>query len=201
MTQPLKYPSLKFSNLKYFAIVLFFSLCGNFSAQTKGGSEDDSPKKKEEFKITEVVASPDSVPATELMSRAINWVKVESTKYKKSSGTTTGSKAECSAVFLVKPKDLNPEADYTGKVTMKILIECKDSKYKYTISEIKHTSKSGKVNGGNIDRAVPECGSMVMGDIVWKKLKGEAIKGANLVVSDLKAGMLKLSSDTGKEEW
>ena len=38
--------------------------------------------------------------------------------------------------------------------------------------EGKHTSKSGNATGGSIDNVVPECGSMVMGDIQWKKLKG-----------------------------
>lgn len=166
-------------------------------AQTE---DSESPKKKEETKLTEVITT-DSLPASELMKRAVNWVKAESKTYVKSKGATTSNKAECTAIFQVKPKELNPQVDYTGKVTMKVTIDCKDSKYKYTISEIKHTSKSGKTTAGSVDNVVPECGSMGMDDIVWKKLRGEAMRYASQVAADLKAGMAVDSSTTTSEEW
>jgi len=180
------------------SLVVFGSNC--FSQTTTATAEEDAPKKKNETKITEVVNT-DSLPASELLQRAVNWVKKESTTYGKSSGVTTGAKAECTATFPVKPKELNPEVDYTGKISMKIAIECKDNRYKYTVSQIKHISTSGKTTAGSIDNKVPECGSMAMGDIVWKKLKGEALRGANKVVEDLKEGMKKDSKDVEKEEW
>lgn len=185
--------------IKLFKIVTLTALLSSpiiFKAQTA----TEETKKKDETKITEVITT-DSVPASELVKRAVNWVKVEVPKYTKSSGVTTGSKAECSVAFSVKPKELNPQCDYTGKIEMKVLVECKDSKYKYTIFAIKHTSKSGKTSAGSIDNIVPECGSMTMPDLTWKKLKGEAFKYAGIVVEDLKEGMKKLSTDTGKEEW
>jgi hypothetical protein len=153
-----------------------------------------------ETKLTEVIMT-DSVPSSELLKRAVNWIKVESDKYKKSSGTTASSKAECSASFPVKPKQLNPEVDYTGKITMKVVIECKDSKYRYTVSDIKHLSKNGRTSGGSVDNRVPECGSNAMNELVWKKLKGEALKVAGQVALDLKEGMTKLSTDVPSEEW
>jgi predicted nucleic acid binding AN1-type Zn finger protein len=167
-------------------------------SQTK--AEDDAPKKKNETKISEVIAT-DSLPASELLKRAVNWIKVESNRYGKTSGVTTGSKAECTATFPVKPKELNPECDYTGKISMKITIECKDNKYKYTVSQIKHVSTGGTTTAGSIDNKVPECGSMAMGDIVWKKLKGMALKAAGSVIEDIKEGMKKDSKDVEKEEW
>lgn len=159
------------------------------------------PKKVVETKLSEVISTPDSVPASELLKRAVNWVKVESPRYVKSSGATTASKVECSIIFFTKPKELNPEVDFTGKITMKVSIECKDSKYRYTINQIRHVSKSGQTTGGSIDNVVPECGSMNMGEIVWKKLKGEAIKNANLVLTDMKLGMEKESADVPTDEW
>jgi hypothetical protein len=162
--------------------------------------DEEFTKKVVETKLSEVVPT-DSLPASELLQRAVNWVKVENLKYKKTSGASAGSKAECMASFPVKPKELNPQTDYTGKILMKVVIECKDSKYKYTVSQIKHISKNGKSTGGSIDNVVPECGSMELDDIVWKKLKGEAIRGANMVVTDLKAAMTKSSSDTATDEW
>jgi hypothetical protein len=162
--------------------------------------ENEFATKKTETKFTEVIPT-DSTGASELLKRAVNWIKVESPKYKKTSGTTTSNKAECSASFPVKPKQLNPEVDYTGKVVMKVVIECKDSKYKYTISDITHVSKSGRTSGGNIDNLVPDCGSQAMNDIVWKKLRGEALRGAAQVILDLKEGMTKVSTDTPSDEW
>jgi hypothetical protein len=154
----------------------------------------------QETKITEVITT-DSVPSSELLKRAVNWVKIETPKYSKASGVTTGSKAECNVSFPVKPKELNPVCDYTGKITMKVIVECKDSKYKYTVEHIKHVSAGGKTSIGNIDNIIPECGSMIMPDLTQKKLKGEALKYANLVVNDIKESM-KVSSDSmKKEEW
>jgi hypothetical protein len=181
-------------------LIISFLVMFNVSAFSQENTEADAPKKKVETKISEVVNT-DSLPSSELLQRAVNWVKIESNRYGKTSGITTGSKAECTATFPVKPKDLNPVVDYTGKIQMTVIIECKDNKYKYTVSQIKHVSISGKTTAGSIDNKVPECGSMAMGDIVWKKLKGEALRGAGLVVEDLKEGMKKPSAEAGKEEW
>lgn len=84
---------------------------------------------------------------------------------------------------------------------MKVVIECKDSKYRYTVSDIRHISKSGKTTGGSIDVAYPECGSQIMPEILWKKIKGEALRDAGLIVAAIKEAM-KIDSGTGsKEEW
>ena len=171
------------------------------TAQEAGKETDEFTKKKVETKLTEVVAPPDSIDQAELVKRAVNWIKVESKIYFKTSATTAGGKVECVVSFSVKPKDLNPEVDYTGKITMKVLIECKAGRYKYTINDIKHVSKKVKTNGGSIDNKVPECGSMAMNDLVWKKLKGEALRGAAQVVADLKVGMLYDSGNTPADEW
>ncbi|MBK6523468.1 MAG: hypothetical protein IPG08_14750 [Sphingobacteriaceae bacterium] len=83
---------------------------------------------------------------------------------------------------------------------MKVVIECKDRKYRYTINSIKHTSKSGKTSGGSIDNVVPDCGSMIMSDIQWKKIKGEAIKFANYTINDIKEAMMLDSKGYG-DDW
>jgi len=181
-------------------VILSFFMLVSTSSVLAQADDPDAPKKKIETKLTEVVTT-DSLPASELMKRAVNWVKAESKTYVKSKGATTDNKAECTAIFLVKPKELNPQVDYTGKITMKVTIECKDSKYRYTVNEIKHTSKSGKTTAGSVDNVVPECGSMSMDDIVWKKLKGEAMRYASQVVGDLKTGMTVDSSQTPTDEW
>lgn len=192
----------RFKNYITVALVLFSALlAAQTTTATPASSQDDeSGKKVEEYKITEVVPT-DSLPMSELMARAVNWVKLEHPKYKKSNGATTASKAECTVTFPIKPKELNPETDYTGKITMKVVIECKDNRYKYTVSQIKHTSKSGRTTGGAVENPVPECGTMTMQELTWKKLKGEAIRNAQLVVTEIKAAMFKPSTETVTEEW
>lgn len=192
----------RFKQLFTLALVFFaVALTAQTTTATPApGQDDEMAKKVDEYKITEVIPT-DSLPINELMARAVNWVKLESPRYKKTGGSTTASKAECTVSFPVKPKELNPETDYTGKVTMKVVIECKDNRYKYTISQVKHISKSGKASGGAFENTVPECGSMVMQELTWKKLKGEAVRGAQLVVADIKAGMFKPSAETNTEEW
>jgi hypothetical protein len=190
-------------SFKFVLLLMVFLVQGALLAQsteTKAQEDEDAPKKKVETKMTEVVVT-DSLSSSELLTRALAWVKEESVKYQKKGGTSSGSKAECVASFVTKPKELNPQVDYTGKILMKVVIEVKDSKYRYTVSEIKHVSKSGKVNGGSIDNVVPECGSMVMKDVTWKKLKGEALRNAALVVADLKEGMNKVSTEVKTDEW
>ncbi len=163
-------------------------------------TEDDAPKLHKETKVTEVVPT-DSLPGAELHKRAVNWVKLESARYGKTNGIATGSKAECTITFHVKPKELNPVCDYEGKVIMKVTIECKDNKYKYTISNIHHASNCGRSSAGSVDNVVPECGSMIMSDLVWKKLKGEALAKAASVVNEIKEGMKIKSTEAGKDEW
>lgn len=192
--------TLKFALISLLFILSSGSVFSQNTTEPAKKEEDEFAKKKVETKLTEVIPT-DSVAASELLNRAVAWIKVESPKYKKTSGTTTSNKAECSASFPVKPKELNPEVDYTGKITMKVVIECKDSKYRYTVSEIKHISKKGNTTGGSIDNSVPDCGSMAMNDLVWRKLKGEALNVAAKVVLDLKEGMNKIGEPVKEEEW
>jgi hypothetical protein len=202
--------TVKNYNMKFFRTLLIpvlLLVTVNIFAQDEEPAAPSKPamdmpklKKKEDTKITEVINT-DSVSASELLKRAVNFVKLESIKYSKTNGVTTGSKAEFTANFPVKPKSLNPETDYTGKLSMKVAVECKDNKYRYTITQLKHISLNGRTSGGSIDNEVPECGSMGMSDVTWKKLKGEMLKGANVVLADLKEAMQKSSDEGNKDEW
>ena len=180
--------------------------------------------KKEEKKIQEVVfidaepkaivANPDgSFPpgdtgkagpmnSTEILKRAVNYVKIETPKYTKGSGVTTGSKAECLATFFYKSKELNPQADADGTFTMHISVDAKEGKYRYTISKINHVAKNPEFSGGDVYGDVPKCGSMKIPPELWKKLRSQALKNAVLLTNDLKEAM-KISSDAPVkgDEW
>lgn len=170
------------------------------SAKEPAKEEDEFAKKKIETKLMEVIPT-DSVGPADLLKRASKWMKKEAPLYKISGVGTSASNAECIASFPVKPKEINPQIDFTGKITMKVRIECKAGKYRYTISEIKHISKSGDANGGSVDNVVPDCGSMLMTDNTWKKLKGEALRDAAMVATDLKNAMGVIATEEKAEEW
>jgi hypothetical protein len=180
------------NKLRKSLFIIPFLACSLFAIAQEEKSELDK-------QFSEVIIT-DSVPVANLAKRAVNWVKAESPRFKKSMGVSTGSKAECLATFKIKAKELNPIPDFTGVITMHVTIECKDNKYRYSITKIKHISANGKASGGDITNLVPECGSMTMPDLVWKKIKGEAFKSASMVISELKEGMTKNPSDS-KDEW
>ncbi|HWY13242.1 MAG TPA: hypothetical protein VN026_18060 [Bacteroidia bacterium] len=178
--------------------ILAMSLLGTSSFAQEEGNSPKETKTGDDKRFQEIVPT-DSVPAAKLVARAVNWVKVESKRFVKSNGVSTGSKAECIAKFKIRAKELNPQPDYTGIIQMHVSIECKDNKYRYSITQIKHISANGKASGGDINNLIPECGSMTMPDLTWKKIKGEAFKSADMVISELKEGMSKSTAD--KDEW
>lgn len=179
--------------------------------------------KKDEKKIQEVInmtADPVSLPpnadgsiatdtnppkgmaASEILKRAVNFAKIESSKYTKGNAVTTGSKAEFVATFIYKPKELNPAADVQGTITMHLSIEAKEGKYRYTISKIHHNAKNIEHRGGDVYSEVPECGSMNLPSDIWKRIRSEAFKQSAVLAGDLKEAM-KISSSTplNSDEW
>lgn len=179
--------------------------------------------KKEEKKIQEVItmqadpaplppdadgnvpvdtSGPKPMAQSEILKRAVNFVKIESKKYAKGNGVTTGSKAECVASFNYKPKELNPQADVQGTFTMHVSIEAKEGKYRYTISKLSHNAKNPDYTGGDVYSEVPKCGSMKLPPDLWKRLRSEALKNAGVVVEELKEAMKHPSDEkTGEDEW
>jgi hypothetical protein len=197
----------------FYAIAFLVSV-NNLSAQEP---------KKDEKKIQEVIeiqAEPVSLPpnqdgtlpvdtnpqkgmaAGEILKRAVNFVKMESTKYTKGNGITTGSKAECVVTFNYKPKELNPVTDVQGTITMHVSIDAKEGKYRYTISKINHNAKNPENTGGDVYNEVPKCGSMKLPPELWKRIKSEALRQTGVLANDLKEAM-KVSSTkpANADEW
>lgn len=140
--------------------------------------------------------------ATEILKRAINFVKTESKKYTKGNGVTTGSKAEFIATFNYKPKELNPEADVQGTITMHLSIEAKEGKYRYTISKINHNAIKTELSGGDVFSEVPKCGSMNLPTVLWKRIKSEAMKQSGVLANELKEAMtISSTTPVNSDEW
>lgn len=171
-------------------------------------AEDTKGKKGKKKKVVEtpVEPQPDTLPATmpapigEVLKRAQNWYIEKSEKFIKSNGANSGKSVSCQVVFPFKQKLLNPENDVDGKITMDVIIEAKDGKYRYTIKNIKHKSNKPDMSGGDIYANVPECGSMKFNDRTWKHVKSEAFADAKLVIEDLKSKMSQEVNEK-KDEW
>lgn len=172
-------------------------------AETKGKGKG---KKDPVVENPPVEETPDTLPAlmpapqAEILKRAQNWFTLKSTKFVKSGGTNSGKSVSCNVVFVFKQKQLNPENDVDGKITMDIVIEAKEGKYRYTIKNIKHVATKKGMSGGDIYADVPEAGSMSINDRTWKHIRSESFAYAKILTDDLKAAM-KLEVKSGKEEW
>lgn len=151
------------------------------------------------FTITEIIIK-DSVPAKELLGRATAWAQKKHPKFEKQNAVGGTTKVESDVEFKIKPKELNPSHDFSGKIIMHVKIEVKDGKYKYTINKVRHIADNGKNSGGDITKDIAECGSMFLPEMTWKKIKGEAIRDANIVAEDIKDAM-STPVKTISEDW
>jgi hypothetical protein len=196
-----------------FALTCLVSTTSNIAQEQK----KDGPKIQEVITlnadpVSQTPLADGSIPAdttgpkpmaqAEILKRAINFAKIESSKYVKGTPITTGGKAEFTANFKYKSKELNPQADVEGLFTMHVSIDAKPGKYRYTISKINHVAKNAEYSGGDVYSEVPACGSFKLPNNLWKQMKSEAIKQAMTIVAELKEAM-KVPSDKqiDKEEW
>lgn len=139
-------------------------------------------------------------PASEIAKRASNWTSAKSLKYKKTNVANSGETIQCNAVFPYKQKQLNPENEVDGSITMDVIVEAKEGKYRYTIKNIKHQANKSGMSGGDIYLPVPECGSMKITDQTWKHIRSVAYADIQVVVDDLKNKM-KEDGEKKKDEW
>ncbi len=171
-------------------------------AETKG----KKGKKKVEEPPPPEAGEPDTTnpfipaPQAEVLKRAQNWYTLKDNKIKKANGTNSGEKVSCNVTFPFKQKVLNPVDDVDGTISMDLIIEAKEGKYRYTIKNIKHQARKSGMSGGDIYAIVPECGSMKVSDKTWKLIKKEAFINAQLVAEDLKEKMNR-EVEGKKDEW
>src|ERR1700741_5538182 len=140
-------------------------------------------------------------PVAELAKRAGNWTAVKNKKFTKTNISNTGSNITVTATFPYKPKELNPVNDLEGEISMEVLIECKEGKYRYTVHKMMHKAKKGESSGGDVFNDIPACGSMNLNSVTWKQIRSIALADANVVVQELKAKMTEAGTQPKKGEW
>jgi hypothetical protein len=149
--------------------------------------------------VADTGASTIPAPSSEIAKRANNFLKAKSKKYTKENVSNAGNTLSCTAIFIYKQKILNPENDIDGKITMDVIIDAKEGKYRYTIKNIKHIGDREGYSGGGIFEKVPECGSMKLTDQTWKQVRSASNGYIQTVVDDLKA-IMKLDGDQKKKD-
>lgn len=162
-------------------------------------------KKKHQDPPPEEVAPVDSggtipAPVEELKKRGSFWMNKKDKNFTKADAIQNGNALECMVSFVYKPKELNPGAPVEGTIVMKVVIDMKVGKYRYTIKEIKHVSNRAEFSGGDVFENVPACGSMMLPDPQWKKIKSFAMQKANEVANNLKESM-KNPVKEKKDDW
>lgn len=180
-----------------------------FAAPPPAPTEDHSKKGGKKKKHTEdpPPPAPDTgattmpAPPSEIMKRAANWSKYKNIKYKKTNVANSGSSVSLTAEFPFKQKMLNPENEVDGSITMDVIVEAKDGKYRYTIKNIKHKADKPGMSGGDIYLQVPECGSMKINEQTWKHIKSAAFTDVGIVQDELKAKMKEDGDQPKKDDW
>ena len=163
-------------------------------------------KGKKKVVVEEPVAVPDTgnplmpAPIAEVLKRSQHWYKLKNKVFHKAHGTNSGNSVSCNVSFPYKEKVFNPQYNLDGKITMDILIEAKDGKYRYTIKNIKHMADKSENSGEDIFLLIPKCGSGRVEAKQWVKIKAEALADASKLADDLKA-MMKKDLDTKKDDW
>ncbi len=167
---------------------------------------DPHKKGKKKHHVEPVEAAPDTgnpmmpAPSSEVFKRAQNWYKAKAVKYTKANGTNAGSNVSCNVTFTYAQKILNPENEVNGEITMDVVIEAKEGKYRYSIKNIKHKATKEGMSGGDIYLTVPECGSMKITDLTWKHIKSAAYADIQILVDGIKSKM-KEDGDKKKDDW
>lgn len=83
-----------------------------------------------------------------------------------------------------------------GLVTFKMTIQCKDGRYKYSLTDFLH--EGAQYSGGALENEKPDCGTFFLPKSSWNKLKKQVAETVTLMADNLKKDM---KASTVKNEW
>lgn len=83
------------------------------------------------------------------------------------------------------------ETNGLGSVKFKLTIQCKDNRYRYTITDFTHIAYFTNISftGGELENKFPDCGRMNMIMSQWKTIKGFAYRAAVNTIAQMKVAM------------
>lgn len=72
-----------------------------------------------------------------------------------------------------------------------LTIECKDGKYRYTLTGFEHFDPLGKFSGGPLELEKPVCGTFYFPKKKWREMKNDIYNDANELLSEIRKNMKK----------
>lgn len=174
----------------YALVATVFALSSAF-AQTPSVLPIDEETKKVTF--AEVVTV-EGVTKDELYARAKNLGVL-------GNNTKTDNPAEGIYVYKGQIKvnypAPQPGLQHNGVVDYLVTIACKDGRYKYTITDFKHSGE--KASGGKLEGTLPECGKYTLTLTAWGSIKKQTKDQMDKFIEALKAKMAVKASTGGNK--
>lgn len=180
-------------------LFLFLLMPATVFAQNGNGK---LPINKEGIVEYSEVVTTDSVNAGTLYSRARLFVAnafnsaSDVTKLEDGNTTTIVTKA------LMPRNFINPlNKSHGGRVAFKFTIQCKDGRYRYSVTDFVHEDRiNSSFTGGALENDKPACGGLYMPRKSWEKIKTETAAHAERFIAEMKATM-KGSAGFSSENW
>lgn len=161
---------------------------------------DDLPIDAATQKITysEVVQVSTQLKKGTIYDRAVAWAMTN--KYKITKMDKTNSVLGCVGSIKVTYPGPRVGMNDTGFLVFDIIVDGKDGRYKYTYTNFRHEGHKGKGNGGALELPKAECGKYVLPDHGWAKIKKDAPKLIQDVITDMKVSIEPQSTPAPKKE-
>lgn len=155
-----------------------------------------------EIEFTEVI-SVDSAGSSTLYSRARLFVanafnsSTDVTKLEDASTGTIVTKG------LLPRNYINPfNKGQGGHVSFKLTIQCKDGRYRYSVTDFVHQDRlHSSFTGGPLENERPQCGTFNMPRKSWEKIKSETAARVERFVAEMKATMNGSTVFSANDDW
>ncbi len=168
--------------MKLLLIILVFGI-------TKLHAQPDMPKAKNGMITYENVVEMEGMPKGLLYANAKYWFSnyYKSPRVIQADSAMEGVIHAKSMFSIFKEPGSTTKAGVINYTLHLIIIE---GKYKYSISNLRHTDKTEKIgSGGKLERIEPLCTYKEMKEEQWNLIKETADRGVKKIIDDLYLGM------------